>query len=108
PVRDFGLQAHSGEVRAGGNVRRDLRRGARPSAARPDADRQVMAREQPHRGPTGRERPPALRAVIEVFSSSYPARIRTWTKRAKISCATVTLPGIYCGPPRTGPAHGRN
>jgi hypothetical protein len=23
----------------------------------------------------------------------YPARIRTWTKRAKISCATVTLPG---------------
>src|SRR6266851_5536698 len=28
---------------------------------------------------------------------SYPARIRTWTKRAKISCATVTLPGIVCG-----------
>ena len=26
-------------------------------------------------------------------SSSYPARIRTWTKRTKISCATVTLPG---------------
>src|SRR5947207_226228 len=25
---------------------------------------------------------------------SYPARIRTWTKRTKISCATVTLPGI--------------
>jgi hypothetical protein len=24
---------------------------------------------------------------------SYPARIRTWTKRTKISCATVTLPG---------------
>ncbi len=23
----------------------------------------------------------------------YPARIRTWTKRTKISCATVTLPG---------------
>jgi hypothetical protein len=27
------------------------------------------------------------------FDESYPARIRTWTKRAKISCATVTLPG---------------
>ena len=26
--------------------------------------------------------------------ANYPARIRTWTKRAKISCATVTLPGI--------------
>ncbi len=24
---------------------------------------------------------------------NYPARIRTWTKRTKISCATVTLPG---------------
>ena len=27
---------------------------------------------------------------------NYPARIRTWTKRAKISCATVTLPGREC------------
>lgn len=32
--------------------------------------------------------------VCEEFQKSYPARIRTWTKRAKISCATVTLPGI--------------
>ena len=30
-------------------------------------------------------------------SSNYPARIRTWTKRTKISCATVTLPGKFCG-----------
>src|SRR5436190_71928 len=31
---------------------------------------------------------------ISNLISSYPARIRTWTKRTKISCATVTLPGI--------------
>src|SRR5437868_3461518 len=34
-----------------------------------------------------------LRASAREGSHSYPARIRTWTKRAKISCATVTLPG---------------
>jgi hypothetical protein len=27
------------------------------------------------------------------FNLSYPARIRTWTKRSKVSCATVTPPG---------------
>jgi hypothetical protein len=32
-----------------------------------------------------------LRSAALVFN--YPARIRTWTKRAKISCAAVTLPG---------------
>ena len=30
---------------------------------------------------------------LRPIASSYPARIRTWTKRTKISCATVTLPG---------------
>ena len=34
------------------------------------------------------------RAVQALNDLSYPARIRTWTKRAKISCAAVTLPGI--------------
>ena len=36
---------------------------------------------------------------ISNLISSYPARIRTWTKRTKISCATVTLPGIGRGFP---------
>jgi hypothetical protein len=31
--------------------------------------------------------------MIPSKKPNYPARIRTWTKRAKISCATVTLPG---------------
>jgi hypothetical protein len=34
---------------------------------------------------------------------SYPARIRTWIKRTKISCATVTLPGKrFSGAPSAG------
>src|SRR5581483_5586071 len=31
--------------------------------------------------------------ISKELRRNYPARIRTWTKRAKISCATVTLPG---------------
>ena len=34
-----------------------------------------------------------LSRKMAVFRPSYPARIRTWTKRTKISCATVTLRG---------------